>query len=186
MLTDPSIEKLKAKSASPYDLAVLVSKRARELTDGAQPMVDDTDAANVVSLACREVAADKIVAVEGDVSDQVIIPITREEKIRRIEEERTRQRLLEEERLVRDGGILYQIIRTRFSQNMTLSDAELYAGSFENIRNEMLCAEWLELLLHRFEKEEKGLLAAERQEKARLSVCKSVLDGLREMKGKLT
>ena len=39
MLTDPSIEKLKAKSASPYDLAVLVSKRARELTDGAQPMV---------------------------------------------------------------------------------------------------------------------------------------------------
>ena len=83
MLTDPSIEKLKAKSASPYDLAVLVSKRARELTDGAQPMVDDTDAANVVSLACREVAADKIVAVEGDVSDQVIIPITREEKIRR-------------------------------------------------------------------------------------------------------
>ena len=93
---------------------------------------------------------------------------------------------LEEERLVRDGGILYQIIRTRFSQNMTLSDAELYAGSFENIRNEMLCAEWLELLLHRFEKEEKGLLAAERQEKARLSVCKSVLDGLREMKGKLT
>ena len=94
MLTDPSIEKLKAKSASPYDLAVLVSKRARELTDGAQPMVDDTDAANVVSLACREVAADKIVAVEGDVSDQVTIPITREEKIRRIEEERTRQRLL--------------------------------------------------------------------------------------------
>lgn len=93
---------------------------------------------------------------------------------------------LEEERLVRDGGILYQIIRTRFSQNMTLSDAELYAGSFENIRNEMLCAEWLELLLHRFEKEEKGLLAAERREKARLSVCKSVLDGLREMKGKLT
>ena len=96
MLTDPSIEKLKAKSASPYDLAVLVSKRARELTDGAQPMVDDTDAANVVSLACREVAADKIVAVEGDVSDQVTIPITREEKIRRIEEERTRQRLLED------------------------------------------------------------------------------------------
>ena len=93
---------------------------------------------------------------------------------------------LEEERLVRDGGILYQIIRTRFSQNMTLSDAELYAGSFENIRNEMLCAEWLELLLRRFEKEEKGLLAAERREKARLSVCKSVLDGLREMKGKLT
>ncbi|MCR4776555.1 MAG: DNA-directed RNA polymerase subunit omega [Saccharofermentans sp.] len=118
MLTDPSIEKLKAKSASPYDLAVLVSKRARELTDGAQPMVDDTDAANVVSLACREVAADKIVAVEGDVSDQITIPITREEKIRRIEEERTRQRLLEEERLERTGIDLTQEISEKGIDNL--------------------------------------------------------------------
>ena len=118
MLTDPSIEKLKAKSASPYDLAVLVSKRARELTDGAQPMVDDTDAANVVSLACREVAADKIVAVEGDVSDQVVIPITREEKIRRIEEERTRQRLLEEERLERSDIDLTQDISEKGMDNL--------------------------------------------------------------------
>ena len=118
MLTDPSIEKLKAKSASPYDLAVLVSKRARELTDGAQPMVDDTDAANVVSLACREVAADKIVAVKGDVSDQVTIPITREEKIRRIEEERTRQRMLEEERLERSGIDLSEPISEKGMDNL--------------------------------------------------------------------
>ena len=118
MLTDPSIEKLKAKSASPYDLAVLVSKRARELTDGAQPMVDDTDAANVVSLACREVAADKIVAVEGDVADQVKVPITREEKIRRAEEEKTRQRLLEEERLERSGVDLTQDISEKGMDNL--------------------------------------------------------------------
>lgn len=118
MLTDPSIEKLKAKTASPYDLAVLVSKRARELTDGAQPMVDDTDAANVVSLACREVAADKIVAVEGDVSSDVVIPITREERIRRIEEERTRQRLLEEERLERSGIDLSQDISDKGIDNL--------------------------------------------------------------------
>ena len=118
MLTDPSIEKLKAKSASPYDLAVLVSKRARELTDGAQPMVDDTDAANVVSLACREVAADKIVAVEGDVSREAVIPITREERIRRIEEERTRQRLLEEERLERSGIDLTQDISDKGMDNL--------------------------------------------------------------------
>ena len=118
MLTDPSIEKLKAKSASPYDLAVLVSKRARQLTDGAQPMVDDTDAANVVSLACREVAADKIVAVEGDVSKEAVIPITREERIRRIEEERTRQRLLEEERLERSGIDLTQDISDKGMDNL--------------------------------------------------------------------
>ena len=81
-------------------------------------MVDDTDAANVVSLACREVAADKIVAVEGDVSDQITIPITREEKIRRIEEERTRQRLLEEERLERTGIDLTQEISEKGIDNL--------------------------------------------------------------------
>jgi DNA-directed RNA polymerase omega subunit len=98
MLTDPSIEKLKEKSASPYDLTVLVSKRARELTDGAQPMIDGEGVANVVSLACREVAADKVVAVKGDVEDEAVIPITREEKIRRREEAENRRKMLEEER----------------------------------------------------------------------------------------
>ncbi|MBQ5520126.1 MAG: DNA-directed RNA polymerase subunit omega [Clostridiales bacterium] len=101
MLTDPSIEKLKQKTASPYDLTVLVSKRARELTDGAQPMIDAEGAANVVSLACREVAADKVVAVKGDVEDEAVIPITREEKIRRREEAENRRRMLEEERAER-------------------------------------------------------------------------------------
>ena len=108
MLTDPSIEKLKEKSASPYDLTVLVSKRARELTDGAQPMIDDKGAANVVSLACREVAADKVVAVKGDVEDEAVIPITREEKIRRREEAENRRKMLEEERAERmsaTGGL---------------------------------------------------------------------------------
>lgn len=108
MLTDPSIEKLKEKSASPYDLTVLVSKRARELTDGAQPMIDDEGAANVVSLACREVAADKVVAVKGDVEDEAVIPITREEKIRRREEAENRRKMLEEERAERmsvSGGL---------------------------------------------------------------------------------
>ena len=108
MLTDPSIEKLKEKSASPYDLTVLVSKRARELTDGAQPMIDDEGAANVVSLACREVAADKVVAVKGDVEDEAVIPITREEKIRRREEAENRRKMLEEERAERmsaTGGL---------------------------------------------------------------------------------
>ena len=97
MLTDPSIEKLKEKSASPYDLTVLVSKRARELTDGAQPMIDAEGAA----LACREVAADKVVAVKGDVEDEAVIPITREEKIRRREEAENRRKMLEEERAER-------------------------------------------------------------------------------------
>ena len=105
MLTDPSIEKLKEKSASPYDLTVLVSKRARELTDGAQPMIDGEGAANVVSLACREVAADKVVAVKGEVEDEAVIPITREEKIRRREEAENRRKMLEEERAERMSAV---------------------------------------------------------------------------------
>ena len=101
MLTDPSIEKLKEKSASPYDLTVLVNKRARELTDGAQPMIDGKGAANVISLACREVAAGKVVAVKGDVEAEAVIPITREEKIRRREEAENKRKMLEEERAER-------------------------------------------------------------------------------------
>ena len=110
MLTDPSIEKLKEKSASPYDLTVLVSKRARELTEGAQPMIDDANVANVVSLACREVAADKVVAVKGDVKivetetgeeGVAVVPITRKERLRRKEEEDNRKKMLEEERAER-------------------------------------------------------------------------------------
>ena len=90
-----------------------------------------------------------------------------------------------EERLVRDGGILYQIIKARFWGNMPLSDAELFAGALKNIRSEPLCGEWLEALIRRFEKEEQGLLSAEQPEEGRLAICRGVLAGLVEMKGKL-
>ena len=93
--------------------------------------------------------------------------------------------LLEEERIVRDGGRLYQIIRARYEKNMPLSDAELFSGAFENIRGEALCREFLEGLIRRFEKEERGLLAAEKAEPGRLAICRGILRGLLEMKGKL-
>ena len=91
MLTEPSIEKLKTKTKSSYDLVMLVSERARQLVDGAQPLVPADDAPNAVSLACREIVADKVVGVEGNVKCDV--PITREERKRRqmIEEERRRK-----------------------------------------------------------------------------------------------
>jgi len=91
MLTEPSIEKLKTKTTSSYDLVMLVSERARQLVDGAQPLVPADDAPNAVSLACREIVADKVVGVEGNVKCDV--PITREERKRRqmIEEERRRK-----------------------------------------------------------------------------------------------
>lgn len=95
MLVEPSIEKIKSQAKCPFEAAILVSQRARQLTEGAQPMVPG-DAANNVSLACREVAEGKVVAVEGSVDP--VVPITREERIRREEEKRKREQQLEEER----------------------------------------------------------------------------------------
>ena len=64
MLVDPSVEELLPKAECRYSLCMLVAKRARQLVDGAQPMVDDPTPSNV-TLACKEVAADKVVGVEG-------------------------------------------------------------------------------------------------------------------------
>ena len=92
---------------------------------------------------------------------------------------------IEEERLVRDGGIIYQIIRARYSHNMRLSDAELFTGARENIYGEILYGEWIESMIKRFEKEEKGLLSAENPREGRLLICQGILSGLKDMKGDL-
>jgi len=101
MLVEPSIEKIKKQANCPFEAAILVSQRARQLTEGAQPMVPDK-AANNVSLACREVAEGKVVAVPGDC--EPFVPITREERIRREEEKRKREQQMEEERASRIGA----------------------------------------------------------------------------------
>ncbi|MBR3057412.1 MAG: DNA-directed RNA polymerase subunit omega [Clostridiales bacterium] len=64
MLVDPSVEELLPKAECRFSLCMLVAKRARQLVDGAQPMVDDPTP-SYVTLACKEVAADKVVGVEG-------------------------------------------------------------------------------------------------------------------------
>lgn len=137
MLTDPSIEKLKTKTTSSYDLVMLVSERARQLVDGAQPLVPADDAPNAVSLACREIVADKVVGVEGNVKCDV--PITREERKRRqmIEEERRRKN--EEDREVAifeqetEGG-LDSLLATVSRQQA--EDAELEAEADEEIEED--------------------------------------------------
>lgn len=97
MLVDPSIEKMLPSSDCAYELVVLVSKRARQLVEGGQPMVADK-AANNVSLACREIAQGKVVRVKGDVSKDIVIPKTkaardaeRAEQLAREEAERARE-----------------------------------------------------------------------------------------------
>lgn len=41
-INKPNIEELKKKTSSTYSLVIDVAKRARELVDGAKPLVDDT------------------------------------------------------------------------------------------------------------------------------------------------
>ena len=92
---------------------------------------------------------------------------------------------LREERLVRDGAFVYQIIRADYSKNMPLRDAELYSGAFENIKEDPLCAEWLDALIRRFEKEERGLLGAEKKNEGRLAICRGLLGELAQMRKEL-
>ena len=137
MLTDPSIEKLKTKTTSSYDLVMLVAERARQLVDGAQPLVPAEDAPNAVSLACREIVADKVVGVEGDVKCDV--PITREERKRRqmIEEERRRKNEEDREASIFDpeaeGGLDSLLATVSRKQ---AEDAEQEAEADEDIEEE--------------------------------------------------
>ena len=99
MLVDPSIEKILPKADCAYELVVLVSKRARQLVEGGQPMIPDK-AANMVSLACKEVAQDKVVCVKGDRSKEITVPKTKvardaEKAAQLAKEEAERQRELE-------------------------------------------------------------------------------------------
>ncbi len=81
MLTDPTLEELLPKASCAYELAVLVSKRASQIVEGAQPMIPD-QADNAVSLACKEILEGKVVGVKGNLpKDSYVVPITREARL---------------------------------------------------------------------------------------------------------
>ena len=81
MLTDPTLEQLLPKASCAYELAVLVSKRASQIVEGAQPMIPD-QADNAVSLACREILEDKVVGVKGNLpKSEYTVPLTREARL---------------------------------------------------------------------------------------------------------
>ena len=91
MLVDPSMEELLPNVTCAYELAVLVSKRANQLVNGGQPMVSD-EAANMVSLACREIAQKKVVRVEGVLKkDEFSVPLTKEAREAIAAEKRARE-----------------------------------------------------------------------------------------------
>ena len=67
-----------------------------------------------------------------------------------------------EERLVRDNGAIYALLRARYGGEMKLTDAELYTGAFPLIEREALWPEFLSLQLRRLEKSIAGLEQGER------------------------
>lgn len=59
MLIKPTLESLMTKVDSKYTLVTLAAKRARQLTDGDEPLVD-VDTTKVVSIAMEEIDQSKI------------------------------------------------------------------------------------------------------------------------------
>ena len=59
MLIKPTLESLMTKVDSKYTLVTLAAKRARQLTDGDEPLVD-VDTTKVVSIAMEEIDQGKI------------------------------------------------------------------------------------------------------------------------------
>lgn len=59
MLIKPTLESLMTKVVSKYTLVTLAAKRARQLTDGDEPLVD-VDTTKVVSIAMEEIDQGKI------------------------------------------------------------------------------------------------------------------------------
>lgn len=55
----PPLEELLDRVDNKYALVIIASKRARQLKDGALPMVD-IDSANPVSIALEEIATGKV------------------------------------------------------------------------------------------------------------------------------
>lgn len=93
MLTDPPIEKLLPHVANRYVLSMLTAKRARQLVDGGQPMVDTEDK-NMVSIAAKELEAGKLYALHGKL--EVAIPLRPEVEAERLEAERIAREKREE------------------------------------------------------------------------------------------
>ena len=59
MLIKPTLESLMTKVDSKYTLVTLAATRARQLTDGDEPLVD-VDTTKVVSIAMEEIDQGKI------------------------------------------------------------------------------------------------------------------------------
>ena len=84
---------------------------------------------------------------------------------------------------VEDSGIIYQIISARYGTGVSLSDAELFIGSYDLSRNNPLFLTQLDKLILRFEKAVSGLSKSkDAEDVSRKSFYAAVLDQFLAMK----
>ena len=71
MLLYPSVNKLQDKTDSRYSLCILTAKRARDIIDGATPLVSAEDVPNQkpLSIAIEELYQGKLKIVAEDVEE---------------------------------------------------------------------------------------------------------------------
>ena len=84
MLIKPSVEELLPKTKNRYVLSMLTAKRARQLVDGAQPMIE-SNTEHKVSLAAEGINQDTIKAVRG--KRNVKVPLRPEVEAERLSAE---------------------------------------------------------------------------------------------------
>ncbi|HZW97788.1 MAG TPA: DNA-directed RNA polymerase subunit omega [Bacillota bacterium] len=84
MLNQPPLEKLLPKAENRYILAMLAAKRARQLVDGANPLVESKHP-NPVTMACEEIVADKVKYRHG--RHEPFVPLRPEIEARLLAEE---------------------------------------------------------------------------------------------------
>ena len=89
-----------------------------------------------------------------------------------------------DEVLVKDGGIIYQVIRARIKENTSLSLAELFTGEYALAVKNPLFGEYLDMLILRFETGIKGLESAKDCRPCSLSLKKQICSQLLEMREK--
>lgn len=101
MLVKPPIEELLPQVDNRYVLAMLAAKRARQLTDGAEPMAE-VENQSMVTVAAGELAKDKVRYLNGKVD--VSVPLRPEIALERLIAEK--EAIEKQQELFEDGQVM--------------------------------------------------------------------------------
>ena len=116
MLVKPLLDELLPKVETRYTLAMLVAKRTRQLVDGAQPLAT-ADTPNLVTMACEEVASERVVCLAG--LHQPVVPIRPEiEEARRLAAEQAALAELEAMREANDMALEEELRKEALAEKL--------------------------------------------------------------------